>query len=34
MGDDFAMGYALGQDNNNSRGNGNDWFGEIGRAHV
>ncbi len=30
MGDDFAMGYALGQDNNNSRGNGNDWFGGGG----
>lgn len=30
MGDDFAMGYALGQDNNNSRGNGNDWFGGCG----
>lgn len=30
MGDDFAMGYALGQDNNNSRGNGNDWFGVGG----
>lgn len=30
MGDDFAMGYALGQDNNNSRGNGNDWFGGSG----
>lgn len=30
MGDDFAMGYALGQDNNNSRGNGNDWFGSGG----
>lgn len=30
MGDDFAMGYALGQDNNNSRGNGNDLFGGGG----
>ena len=30
MGDDFAMGYALGQDNNNSRGNGSDWFGGGG----
>lgn len=30
MGDDFAMGYALGQDNNNIRGNGNDWFGGGG----
>lgn len=30
MGDDFAMGYALGQDNNNSRGNVNDWFGGGG----
>ena len=30
MGDDFAMGYALGQDNNNSHGNGNDWFGGGG----
>ena len=30
MGDDFAMGYALGQDNNNSRGNGNGWFGGGG----
>lgn len=28
MGDDFAMGYAMGQDNNNS--NGNDWFGGGG----
>lgn len=27
MGDDFAMGYAMGQDNNN---NGNDWFGGGG----
>jgi len=27
MGDDFAMGYALGQDNNN---NGGDWFGGGG----
>lgn len=27
MGDDFAMGYAMGQDNNN---NGNDWFGGSG----
>lgn len=26
MGDDFAMGYAMGQDSNNG-GNGNDWFG-------
>lgn len=25
MGDDFAMGYAMGQDNNNN--SGNDWFG-------
>ena len=30
MGDDFAMGYALGQDNNNNGGNGNDWFGGGG----
>ena len=30
MGDDFARGYALGQDNNNSCGNGNDWFGGGG----
>lgn len=29
MGDDFAMGYAMGQDNNNG-GNGNDWFGGGG----
>lgn len=28
MGDDFAMGYAMGQDNNNN--NGNDWFGGGG----
>lgn len=30
MGDDFAMGYALGQDNNNGGGNSNDWFGGGG----
>ena len=30
MGDDFAMGYALGQDNNNGGSNGNDWFGGGG----
>ncbi len=30
MGDDFAMGYALGQDNNNNGGNGSDWFGGGG----
>lgn len=29
MGDDFAMGYAMGQDNNNNC-NGNDWFGGGG----
>lgn len=29
MGDDFAMGYAMGQDNN-SNNNGNDWFGGGG----
>lgn len=29
MGDDFAMGYAIGQDNNNNC-NGNDWFGGGG----
>lgn len=28
MGDDFAMGYAMGQDNNNN--SGNDWFGGGG----
>lgn len=28
MGDDFAMGYAMGQDNNNC--NGGDWFGGGG----
>ena len=28
MGDDFAMGYAMGQDNNNC--NGGDWFGSGG----
>lgn len=28
MGDDFAMGYAMGQDNGGS--NGNDWFGGSG----
>ena len=30
MGDDFAMGYAMGQDNNGNCGNGNDWFGGGG----
>ena len=30
MGDDFAMGYAMGQDNNNGGNNGNDWFGGGG----
>ena len=29
MGDDFAMGYAMGQDNNNNC-NGGDWFGGGG----
>lgn len=29
MGDDFAMGYAMGQDNNGNN-NGNDWFGGGG----
>ena len=28
MGEDFAMGYAMGQDSNG--GNGNDWFGGGG----
>ena len=30
MGDDFAMGYAMGQDNNNGGSNGGDWFGGGG----
>ena len=30
MGDDFAMGYAMGQDNNGGNCNGNDWFGGGG----
>ena len=30
MGDDFAMGYAMGQDNSNGNCNGNDWFGGGG----
>lgn len=30
MGDDFAMGYAMGQDNSNNNCNGNDWFGGGG----
>lgn len=30
MGDDFAMGYAMGQDSNGGNCNGNDWFGGGG----
>lgn len=30
MGDDFAMGYAMGQDNSNGNCNGGDWFGGGG----
>ena len=34
MGDDFAMGYAMGQDNNGGNCNGNDWFGGGGNGAL